>query len=114
MNISRFKALGEGLLVPVGVLLIWQIACSAGWVNPMVLPSPAAVAARWWSYLAPLEPFNPATESRIAWIFSGELLHDSIASLSRVVMGLRSARVSRCRWGCSWARAIPSIASSIR
>lgn len=87
MNISRFKALGEGLLVPVAVVLLWQIACSAGWVNPMVLPSPAAVAARWWSYLAPLEPFDPATESKIAWIFSGELIHDSLASLSRVVMG---------------------------
>ncbi|MFG1345811.1 ABC transporter permease [Xanthobacter autotrophicus DSM 431] len=87
MTKSRLRALGEGLLVPVAVILIWQLACSAGWVNPMVLPSPVAVAARWWAYLAPLEAYDPAAGSWLAWLFSGEMIHDSLSSLSRVVMG---------------------------
>ena len=87
MNSARLKPLAEGLAVPIAVLVIWQLACTAGLVNPMVLPSPAAVAARWWSYLAPLAAYDPAHGSWFAWLFSGEMLHDALASLYRVVVG---------------------------
>jgi NitT/TauT family transport system permease protein len=87
MNAARLKPLAEGFAVPIAVLLIWQLACTAGLVNPMVLPSPAAVAARWWAYLAPLEAYDPAHGSWFLWLFSGEMLHDAMASLYRVVVG---------------------------
>ncbi|MEH3117648.1 MAG: ABC transporter permease [Methylorubrum populi] len=87
MIASRLKSLAEGFAVPLAVLVIWQLACTAGLVNPMVLPSPAAVAARWWAYLAPLEAYDPAHGSWLAWAVSGEMPHDALASLYRVVVG---------------------------
>ncbi len=87
MKNIRLKSLAEGLAVPVAVVALWQLACTLGLVNPMVLPSPAAVVVRWWAYLAPMEAFDPAEHSRIAWLFSGELLHDALGSLQRVVFG---------------------------
>ncbi|GJE25866.1 ABC transporter permease [Methylobacterium organophilum] len=87
MTTSRVRALTEGLAVPVAILALWQIACSAGLVNPLVLPSPAAVAVRWWAYLAPLEAYDPAQGSWLAWAVSGEMPHDALASLYRVVVG---------------------------
>ncbi len=84
---SRTRSIVEGLAVPIVVLALWQAFCSAGLVNPQILPSPASVAQRWWSYLAPLEVFDPAQGSYLSWLFSGELLHDAMASLYRVVTG---------------------------
>jgi len=83
----RLKSLAEGLAVPLAVVLIWQAACSLGLVNPMVLPSPAAVAVRWWAYLMPMEAYDPAQGSYLAWLVSGEMIHDAIGSLQRVVLG---------------------------
>ncbi|MFO1073654.1 MAG: ABC transporter permease [Geminicoccaceae bacterium] len=87
MQNRRLKALAEGLVVPVAAILVWQLACSLGLVNPLVLPSPAAVAVRWWAYLAPLEPYDPAAGSWLAWSLSGEMLHDALGSLTRVGLG---------------------------
>lgn len=84
---TRLRSIAEGLAVPVALLLLWQLVCSLGLVNPMVLPSPAAVAVRWWEYLAPAEPFDPAQGSWLAWAVSGEMIRDAIGSLSRVIGG---------------------------
>ena len=85
---SRLRTVFEGLAVPVALIALWQAACDAGLVNPQILPSPTAVAQRWWAYLAPMEVFDPATHgSRVSWIFSGELIRDAIGSLTRVVLG---------------------------
>jgi NitT/TauT family transport system permease protein len=77
----------EGLVVPLLLVAVWQAVCSAGLVNPLVLPSPAAVAHKWVLYLLPLEAYDPATQSRLAWIFSGEMPHDILGSMTRVVLG---------------------------
>lgn len=87
MHTSRLKSVAEGLAVPVVALLLWQLACTLGLVNPMVLPSPAAVAVRWWAYLAPMEAYDPTAGSYLAWLFSGEMIQDSIGSLTRVALG---------------------------
>ena len=42
---------------------------------------------KWWEYLMPTEAFDPAKSGYLAWLFSGELIHDSYASLYRVVAG---------------------------
>jgi NitT/TauT family transport system permease protein len=45
------------------------------------------VLLRWIAYALPPAPFDPAEGSRLAWIFSGELPHDAVASLTRVAGG---------------------------
>lgn len=37
-----------GLAVPLGFLLLWQIASSRGWIDNRVYPSPIEVVEAWW------------------------------------------------------------------
>jgi len=78
-------ALARGVVIPVVVLILWQITAMKGWVNPQILPAPSQVATKWWEYLMPTSPFTEG--SYWAWLISGELLHDAYASLYRVVGG---------------------------
>ncbi len=73
--------------VPVALLAIWEGLARGGVINPLILPSPSAVLKRWVAYAEPLQPYDPTAGSRLAWIFSGELPHDAVSSLYRVVMG---------------------------
>ncbi len=75
------------LVVPVLVLAAWEAVARAGWVSPVVLPSPIQVLQRWLDYAAPLQPYDPAQGSRLAWLCSGELPHDAAASLLRIAVG---------------------------
>jgi NitT/TauT family transport system permease protein len=77
----------QGATVPVLLLALWQAVAAMGWINPQVLPSPAAVAVRWWQYLAPAQAYDPAQGGRLAWLVSGELLNDAIGSMYRVLAG---------------------------
>jgi NitT/TauT family transport system permease protein len=76
-----------GVVVPVLVIALWQLASQLGWVIPQVLPSPVAVAQKWVEYALPLTPYDPAAGSRLAWAFSGELVQDTLGSMYRVVAG---------------------------
>ena len=80
---SSWRQAGVGLVVPAVLIALWQASAMLGWVNPQVLPSPVAVVAKWVEYLLPLMPHDPATQSWLAWAFSGELIIDSIGSLYR-------------------------------
>jgi NitT/TauT family transport system permease protein len=60
----------QGLIIPVLVIATWQAAAAAELASPHALPSPLAVATRWWQYLV-----------------SGELHRDAGASLYRVLLG---------------------------
>jgi NitT/TauT family transport system permease protein len=85
---TRTGTWARGALVPALVLAFWQGLSMSGAVNAQVLPAPTAVLARWWAYLAPLEPFDPAAgQGRLAWALSGELLTDAASSLYRVLVG---------------------------
>ena len=81
------KRLVQSLLVPLAVLVLWEGLARAGAINPLILPSPTKVALRWWAYLKPLQPFEPAQGGRLSWLLSGELLQDAAASLTRVFVG---------------------------
>lgn len=40
------------LALPVGIVLIWQLASSVGWLSSRILPSPEGVVAAFWSLSA--------------------------------------------------------------
>ncbi len=77
----------QGFLVPLAVLALWQWLSVQAIVNPQILPAPTAVLVKWWEYLMPTEAYDPAKSGYLAWIFSGELIHDAYSSLFRVVTG---------------------------
>ena len=84
---QKLKGLLHGASVPLLALIIWEFCARAGFVSEIVMPAPTAVAAKWWASLLPAQPFDAATQSQLAWIFSGEMIHDAISSLYRVVVG---------------------------
>ncbi len=77
----------HSLIVPLLALALWQASAALGWVNPQVLPSPVSVFGKWLAYWQPQEAFDPAQQSYLAWLLSGELIHDVAASLWRVALG---------------------------
>lgn len=82
----RAGRLARALLVPVLLLAAWEGIARAGWVSPLVLPGPSAVLLRWIAYATPLEP-RAEGQAWLAWALSGELPHDALASLRRVLGG---------------------------
>jgi len=91
-NMKRKRQdIAVGLVVPVVAIAIWQWVAVHGWVNEHVLPSPLQVWRKWIAYLLPLQDFAVYQENegggRLAWALSGDLIHDSLGSLYRVVVG---------------------------
>ena len=87
MTKINWRGLMAGLIVPVVLIMLWQAVCMLGWVNPLKLPSPLAVAQRWVQYLLPAEAYTASSGSRLAWAFSGELIRDAVGSMVRVAIG---------------------------
>jgi NitT/TauT family transport system permease protein len=86
MSKINWRNAAAGLVVPVVLILLWQGICVLGWVNPLKLPSPFAVAHRWVQYLLPVDPYS-GSGSWLSWAFSGELIGDAIGSMYRVAIG---------------------------
>ena len=84
--LQKLKDFTHGALVPVLLLILWEGGSRAGLFSEVLLPSPTAVAIKWWAYLLPMQP-QEAGQSYLAWLFSGELLHDAYSSLFRVIAG---------------------------
>jgi NitT/TauT family transport system permease protein len=85
--VGRARAILRSVLVPALVLAGWELVSRVGWVTPLILPAPSQVLLRWIAYAKPLEPYGQFTGSFVGWLFSGELPHDALASLVRVVGG---------------------------
>jgi len=79
--------IARALLVPALLLAAWEALSRSGAVSPLVLPAPSQVLLRWVAYARPAEPWDPARGGAIAWLFSGELPRDALASLARVAGG---------------------------
>ncbi|HEX5391680.1 MAG TPA: ABC transporter permease [Rhodocyclaceae bacterium] len=84
---AKLKSFLTGIIVPVIVVALWELCARAGLFSAVVMPAPSAVAIKWWQYLAPAVPYDPAQQSWLAWLFSGEMIDDAIGSLYRVVVG---------------------------
>ena len=89
-GMAIFKRTLHGTIVPVVLLIVWEALTQSGFINPQILPAPSQVLLRWIDYLKPLEQYDPANMSYLAWFFSGELPHDALASIIRVVGGFGS------------------------
>jgi NitT/TauT family transport system permease protein len=83
---QKLKNFGRGALVPFLLILLWEACSRAGLFSAVLLPSPTAVAIKWWAYLKPGQA-QAAGQGTLAWLLSGELLHDAYSSLYRVIIG---------------------------
>ena len=75
------------VVLPAGLLFVWELLSRKGVFSPQVLPAPSQVFLRWIAYAKPLEPYDPQKTGFVAWLFSGELPHDALASFLRVMGG---------------------------
>jgi NitT/TauT family transport system permease protein len=83
---SGLGRIGKSILVPAVVLLVWEALSRTGRISPAILPAPSQVVVRWWQYLLPLQAYD-GSQSRLEWVFSGELPQDAFGSLYRVLAG---------------------------
>ncbi|HEY4743612.1 MAG TPA: ABC transporter permease [Desulfuromonadaceae bacterium] len=81
------KQLASATVVPVALLGAWELLSRYGFFTPQVLPAPSRVLLKWLAYASPLEPYQGGDMSYVVWLFSGELPHDAVATIFRVVVG---------------------------
>ncbi len=84
---SEIRKLLYAIVLPIGLLVIWETLSRKGFISPQILPAPSQVFLRWIDYLKPHEPYEAENTTILAWLFSGELLHDTFASSCRVLGG---------------------------
>lgn len=91
------------------VVLLWALVAGAGWVRPLFLPSPLAVARQFWPLLADGEVVTPLLVS-LYRAFGGLVIALAIGATA----GLAMARMRWVRWGVdplvSFAFPAPKIA----
>lgn len=75
-----------GFVVPLAILVVWEVMSRLGVVSPVLLPAPTAVLAKWWEYLSPPGP-HAQGQGYFAWLLSGEMVSDAAHSMVRVIGG---------------------------
>jgi NitT/TauT family transport system permease protein len=91
------------IVLPVAILLAWQVVTSSGWVSAASLPSPTAVAIGWWEWI-----FGP--RQMLAW-YSGTWAVYVLMSVERVAAGFAIASVAGISLGVliGWYSAIEDL-----
>jgi NitT/TauT family transport system permease protein len=84
---GQIKQVLYAVVLPVGLLAVWELLSRKGAFSAHVLPAPSQVFQRWIAYAKPLEPYDPQKTGFVSWLFSGELPHDTLASFLRVMGG---------------------------
>ena len=84
---NLIRQIVRSTVIPIGLLVVWELMSRWQVFNPQALPAPTQVFLRWIAYARPLEPFDPTQMSYLAWLFSGELPHDLVATFLRVLVG---------------------------
>lgn len=86
-SFSILKRLASSVAVPLALVVSWELLSRLGVFSPQVLPAPSLVFLKWVAYASPTDQYDPAAMSYVAWFFSGELPHDAVATIFRVVVG---------------------------
>jgi len=81
------KQLVHSIIIPVGLLIVWELVSRYQMLSPQALPAPSQVFLKWIEYARPHEPFDAEQTNYIAWLFSGELPQDLWATFFRVLIG---------------------------
>jgi NitT/TauT family transport system permease protein len=81
------KQLASSVVVPIALVVAWELLSRLGFFSPQVLPAPSQVFLKWVAYASPTEPYDSAASGYVVWLFSGELPHDAVATIFRVVVG---------------------------
>ncbi|HYA87098.1 MAG TPA: ABC transporter permease [Nitrospirota bacterium] len=84
---TLLKHLVHSTIIPVSLLVVWEVVSRYHVFSPQALPAPSQVFLKWLEYARPHEPYEAARTSYIAWLFSGELPHDLWATFFRVFIG---------------------------
>ena len=84
---SLIRHLLHATIIPIALLAIWEALSFGKVIDPQILPAPSRIFCRWVEYACPLEPYDAAKMTLIAWFFSGELPLDALASGTRVLGG---------------------------
>jgi NitT/TauT family transport system permease protein len=84
---GQIKQALYAVVLPVGLLAVWELLSRNGVFSQHVLPAPSQVFLRWIAYAKPLEPYDAQKTGFVSWLFSGELPHDTLASFLRVMGG---------------------------
>lgn len=81
----------RGFIVPVLILVVWQLACGTGWAPSASIPSPQAVIESWYDWI-----FGPVTP--LAW-YSGTWSTYALLSSRRVLAGFAIASAAGATFG---------------
>ena len=92
-RLLSFRQLIYAIALPVCFILVWEMLSRHGFFSRQVLPAPSQVFLRWIDYLIPHEPYNGEKSAFLVWLFSGELVQDTLASSYRVLGGFVIAAV---------------------
>ena len=84
---SALKRFVVSTVVIVVLLLVWEAACLMGFVKVQILPPPHAVFLKFIESIKPQEAFDSSKMNYLQWLVSGELIHDAISSMGRVLVG---------------------------
>ena len=85
--VTVFKQLAQSTVIPVCLLVVWEILSRYQVFSPQALPAPSQVLLKWIEYARPQGQYDATRTSYIIWLFSGELPHDLWATFFRVLIG---------------------------
>ncbi|MGC8658329.1 MAG: ABC transporter permease [Desulfomonilaceae bacterium] len=92
-TLSPFRKLLFSVVLPLCIVVVWEILARKGFFRPQVLPAPSQVFSRWVDYLIPHDAYDGNKMSFLTWLVSGELVQDAFASGFRVIAGFVIAAV---------------------
>ena len=57
--------------LPVGIVAVWQLASSVGWLSTRILPSPEGVVTAFWTLSASGDQFLAGADWLFNWRIAG-------------------------------------------
>jgi sulfonate transport system permease protein len=98
-----------GFILPVALLIVWQIASSVGWIDPSLLPPPTTVLSTLIGLIRDGELGSDLLASGLRWI-AGFLIGSSIGLLLGSLIGLSRVAEALLDTSVQMLRTIPFLA----